>query len=98
MQLQRGADLLSYRLASSSHSSHLQQMLSPRHASLFARLGVLSLVSITAFLLTAHYKLALPDDHPYGAQRNLGRQAVSVDESLATGVGVLNVLCPRSGP
>lgn len=53
-------------------------MLSSKYTSTVARLSFLGLAAISAFLLTAHYKLALPDDHPYGAPgRVLGSQAVS---------------------
>jgi len=54
-----------------------EAMLSSKYTSVVARLSFLGLAAISAFLLTAHYKLALPDDHPYGAQRVLGSQAVS---------------------
>ncbi|KAK4055185.1 Phosphatase dcr2 [Microbotryomycetes sp. JL201] len=50
-------------------------MLAARHGSAVARLSFVAVVVVCSFLLTARYKLSLPDDHPYGGPSQLGHQA-----------------------
>ncbi|KAM0793498.1 hypothetical protein ACM66B_000937 [Microbotryomycetes sp. NB124-2] len=50
-------------------------MLAARHGTALVRLSFVAAVVVCSFLLTARYKLSLPDDHPYGDPSRIGNQA-----------------------
>ncbi|KAK4057693.1 Phosphatase dcr2 [Microbotryomycetes sp. JL221] len=50
-------------------------MLAARHGSTVARISFVAVVVVCSFLLTARYKLSLPDDHPFGDPVTIGHQA-----------------------
>jgi hypothetical protein len=55
-------------------------LLPAKYAAPVARLAFLTIAGLSAFLLTARYKLSLPDDYPYGTPTRIGKQAVSIIE------------------